>query len=134
MDAAALKEKERRTWTQVSPGWRKYDLELREFAAPVTARLIERAGIKSGSKVLDIASGTGEPAIPAALRVGAGGSVLGVDFVEEMLAFAREGGGQGRKRRVSQTGRGGARRPGGLLRRGHHALSGSCSCLDPPRA
>jgi SAM-dependent methyltransferase len=40
--------------------------------------------------VLDIASGTGEPALEAAERVGPAGSVLGFDFVAAMLDFARE--------------------------------------------
>jgi ubiquinone/menaquinone biosynthesis C-methylase UbiE len=40
--------------------------------------------------VLDIACGTGEPAIPAALRVGPGGKVTATDLVPEMITIARE--------------------------------------------
>lgn len=41
-------------------------------------------------RVLDLATGRGEPAIPAARRVGPSGSVLGIDLSESMLAMARE--------------------------------------------
>lgn len=90
MDAIAMKDKERKTWTDVTPGWRKRDAELVAWARPVTERILERARVGNGQRVLDIACGTGEPAIPAARRVGSAGFVLGVDFVEDMLAFARD--------------------------------------------
>lgn len=90
MDAAALKTKEHETWTRVTPGWRKHDPALTAWLAPVTAKLLESAGVSAGMSVLDLACGTGEPAIPAAKRIGAAGRVLAVDFVEDMLVFARE--------------------------------------------
>lgn len=90
MDQEAAKAKELENWTRVAPGWRKHDERFMVNTAPATARLLGRAGVRAGQRVLDIASGTGEPAIPAAERVGPSGSVLGLDFVEDMLAFARE--------------------------------------------
>jgi ubiquinone/menaquinone biosynthesis C-methylase UbiE len=59
-----------------------------ESASPLARSAAATSSAKSG--VLDLASGTGEPALGAAQRVGASGSVLGLDFVEEMLDFARE--------------------------------------------
>ncbi len=90
MDKDAAKVKERETWTRVTPGWRKYDAELVEWTNPVTAKMLDRARIGPGHRVLDIACGTGQPAIPAAERVGPTGTVVGTDFVDDMLAFARE--------------------------------------------
>ena len=58
--------------------------------APITQRMLELAEISAGSKLLDIASGTGEPAISAAKIVGASGKVVGTDLVDEMLEVARE--------------------------------------------
>ena len=52
--------------------------------------MLELAGVTKGHWVLDIASGTGEPAIPAARKVGQAGKVIGTDYVDEMLSFARE--------------------------------------------
>jgi ubiquinone/menaquinone biosynthesis C-methylase UbiE len=84
------KATQHQTWTAVAPGWKKHDQRLVETAAPAAERLLDRAGVKAGMRVLDVASGTGEPALRAAKRVGPSGSVLGTDFVEPMLAFARE--------------------------------------------
>ena len=83
-------DREHRTWRSVSDGWRKNDSRLRENADVVTQRMLDLAGIDAGHRVLDIASGTGEPAIPAAHRVGETGRVTGVDLVDEMLAVARD--------------------------------------------
>jgi ubiquinone/menaquinone biosynthesis C-methylase UbiE len=87
---AELKQREHTTWSTVAPGWRKHDQFLVRAAAPVTTRMLDVLALKPGQQVLDIACGTGEPAIPAAERVSPGGSVVATDFVEEMLVFARE--------------------------------------------
>lgn len=83
-------DREHNTWRTVSGGWRKNDARLRDSAAPVSQQMLDAAKISTGQRVLDIASGTGEPAIPAAHRVGATGHVTGVDLVDEMLAIARD--------------------------------------------
>jgi SAM-dependent methyltransferase len=83
-------DREHRTWRSVSDGWRKNDAQLRENADPVSQRMLDGARIAAGHRVLDIASGTGEPAIPAAHRVGETGRVIGIDLVDEMLAIARD--------------------------------------------
>jgi ubiquinone/menaquinone biosynthesis C-methylase UbiE len=85
-----LKQRERATWVSAASGWKRRDELLRKGAAPVTSRLLELAGISAGHRVLDVASGTGEPAIPAAQLVGPDGSVCGTDLVEDMLIHARE--------------------------------------------
>ena len=85
-----IKEREHRTWSDVAEGWRKNDEQLRRNAEPVTQRMLELAAISKGDWVLDIASGTGEPAIPAAHHVGPSGKVIGTDLVEDMLAVARD--------------------------------------------
>jgi SAM-dependent methyltransferase len=88
MDTKSLKQIQLETWTNAAPGWKRNDALLRGFTAPVTAHMV--AGLQPGQRVLDIASGTGEPALEAAARVGPTGSVLGFDFVAAMLEFARE--------------------------------------------
>ncbi|HEC29806.1 MAG TPA: methyltransferase domain-containing protein [Gammaproteobacteria bacterium] len=89
-DKYELKERERSNWSSAAEGWRRRDELLRKGAAPVTERMLELSGISSGSRMLDIASGTGEPAISAAQIVGESGKVIGIDLVDEMLAVARE--------------------------------------------
>ncbi|HWI72957.1 MAG TPA: bifunctional demethylmenaquinone methyltransferase/2-methoxy-6-polyprenyl-1,4-benzoquinol methylase UbiE [Baekduia sp.] len=53
------------------------------------ARAADLAQVGPGDRVLDVATGTGDLAIELAGRVAPGGSVVGTDFSEEMLAFAR---------------------------------------------
>jgi demethylmenaquinone methyltransferase / 2-methoxy-6-polyprenyl-1,4-benzoquinol methylase len=53
-------------------------------------RAADLAGVGPGSRVLDVATGTGDLAIELARRVSPGGSVVGSDFAEGMLARARE--------------------------------------------
>jgi ubiquinone/menaquinone biosynthesis C-methylase UbiE len=89
MNLVEAKEKQHKSWTLVAPGWGKHDALMRDWAAPVTDRMIALAGIRVGSHVLDIACGAGEPALTVAETVGPGGSVLATDFVEEMIGFAR---------------------------------------------
>jgi SAM-dependent methyltransferase len=89
MDKADFKAKEFKSWTAVVPGWKKHDESLRNNAQAVTARMLDLAQINVGSSVLDIAGGTGEPAIPAAGRVGPSGKVIATDWVADMVDFAR---------------------------------------------
>ncbi|MFZ0647016.1 MAG: class I SAM-dependent methyltransferase, partial [Nitrososphaeraceae archaeon] len=53
-------------------------------------RLVELAEIKPGSKVLDIATGIGEPALTAAKQVGNTGHILAIDISPRMISFAKE--------------------------------------------
>jgi demethylmenaquinone methyltransferase/2-methoxy-6-polyprenyl-1,4-benzoquinol methylase len=52
-------------------------------------RAVDLARVGPGSRVLDIATGTGDLAIELARRVSPGGEVVGSDFSEGMLARAR---------------------------------------------
>jgi demethylmenaquinone methyltransferase/2-methoxy-6-polyprenyl-1,4-benzoquinol methylase len=53
------------------------------------ARAADLARVAPGSRVLDVATGTGDLAIELARRVYPGGEVVGSDFAEAMLARAR---------------------------------------------
>lgn len=53
------------------------------------ARAADLAGVGPGSRVLDVATGTGDLAIELSRRVGETGTVLGSDFSEAMLEHAR---------------------------------------------
>jgi SAM-dependent methyltransferase len=55
----------------------------------VTESLVDYAGAKLGMHVLDLASGTGEPAISLAMRVGAGGQVTALDLSADLLEIAK---------------------------------------------
>ena len=70
--------------------WRQYDAIEALLTAPLSERLLDLCGLQRGMRVLDLATGRGEPALRAAARVGSEGSVLGVDLSGEMLRMARE--------------------------------------------
>lgn len=58
------------------------------FAEGFNGPLLDAAGISADAKVIDVASGAGEPALSAARRVGAAGHVLASDLAPLMLAGA----------------------------------------------
>jgi SAM-dependent methyltransferase len=91
-DAAKLKREQRETWDANAAGWQKWFGTLERAAQVVSNRLVQLAALKPGDRVLDIATGTGEPAVTAARVVGSSGRVVGVDQSPGMLRFARERG------------------------------------------
>lgn len=70
--------------------WRRYDADEARLTAGLSQRMIELAQLEPGMRVLDLATGRGEPAIAAAHRVGPSGFVLGIDSAPTMLAMAAE--------------------------------------------
>ena len=70
--------------------WRRYDSIESRLTAPVSERMLDLAGIGAGMRVLDLATGRGEPALRAARRVGPDGLVLGIELADGLLQMARE--------------------------------------------
>ena len=60
------------------------------IGAPLAVDLLELAALRTGEHVVDVACGTGVVAKAAASRVGATGSVAGVDLNPGMLTVAEE--------------------------------------------
>jgi demethylmenaquinone methyltransferase / 2-methoxy-6-polyprenyl-1,4-benzoquinol methylase len=71
-----------------------YDAMNRTMTAGLDRRWRERAAdraeLRPGERALDVCCGTGDLALELARRVGPGGSVVGCDFSEPMLARARK--------------------------------------------
>ncbi|MBO0684060.1 MAG: class I SAM-dependent methyltransferase, partial [Candidatus Dormibacteraeota bacterium] len=89
-DPAAYKDTQRSRWNAASEGWRAWSGLFERGAASVTAKLLELGEVGPGRRVLDVATGQGEPALTAARLVAPGGHVVGVDISPGMLAVARE--------------------------------------------
>lgn len=70
----------------MAAGWEKWNGLHRVQWRPVNDWLLRNARVEAGMRVLDIACGTGQPAIPACELVRPGGRVVAVDSDPEMLA------------------------------------------------
>jgi SAM-dependent methyltransferase len=80
VDTTPLKQAHRRTWASGD-----YPL-IAEMVQDVGERVAERAGIRAGQEVLDVAAGSGNAAIPAAR---AGAHVIASDLTPELFVAGR---------------------------------------------
>jgi SAM-dependent methyltransferase len=69
--------------------WQKHYSVMTEQLALVTNAMVEAAAPQPGMSVLDLASGTGQPALSIAPRVGVSGTVVATDQSEGMLRALR---------------------------------------------
>jgi ubiquinone/menaquinone biosynthesis C-methylase UbiE len=89
-DPNQFKTDQRQGWNSVAQGWKEWWQPIERGSQKLSRRLVELAEIKPGQRVLDIATGIGEPAMTAAKIVGTGGRVLATDISEQMLAVAKQ--------------------------------------------
>lgn len=90
LDPVKYKMEQRRQWGVVAEGWKKWWKTFEAAGQHVSDNLIDMAEIKTGYRVLDIATGIGEPAITAARYVGERGHVVATDQAHQMLLIAKE--------------------------------------------
>src|ERR1044072_521587 len=76
-------------WRESAKYWTQHSETIHQMFVPLTRALIERAGIRQGQKVLDVAGGAGEPSLTIAEIVGPEGSVTFTDGVAQMVETAR---------------------------------------------
>jgi ubiquinone/menaquinone biosynthesis C-methylase UbiE len=81
---------QRRNWAARAASWRKWHGKWAQQSLAVTDLIIRGAGIVPGMSVLDLACGSGEPALKIATAVGPKGKVVAVDIATEMLHVAEE--------------------------------------------
>ena len=89
-DAHHYKSFQRQGWNSAASGWKYWWQVIEKGAQMINDRLIDLAKIKPGDKVLDLATGIGEPAVTAAKVVGPQGHILAVDISSQMLSIARQ--------------------------------------------
>ena len=87
------------TSSKEEPGWGsqyrliatdKWKAKSAAMGKAVTEALVEYAQARPGMRVLDLASGTGEPAISIAMRVGSQGHVTALDLSADLLEIAND--------------------------------------------
>jgi SAM-dependent methyltransferase len=90
IDPKKYKVGQRQGWNSVANGWQKWWKTTETAGGNISRRLIELAEIKQGSRVLDIATGIGEPSITTAHQVGKSGHVVAIDISPQMLSIAKQ--------------------------------------------
>jgi ubiquinone/menaquinone biosynthesis C-methylase UbiE len=70
--------------------WRKWRADGRSWSQGVTDAVVTAAAVRPGHRVLDLASGSGQPAISLAKAVAPGGHVTATDMSAGMLKIAEE--------------------------------------------
>jgi len=84
-----ISEKQKESWNQFSPGWKKWDTEILDFMKPMGDEMIDLLKPKGSEIFLDIAGGTGEPGLSIAAKL-KGGKIIITDLANNMLNVARE--------------------------------------------
>lgn len=82
----------RKEWTEAetAEAWRKWSGPREMLARETTIAMMKLAEARPEQKILDIASGAGQPAIPFAKAVGPRGHVTATDLSAALLAVAEE--------------------------------------------
>ena len=89
-DPARYKDGQRTQWNQVAAGWQQWWPLFEQGAQPLSQRLVTLANLQPGQRVLDVATGVGEPALTAVATVGHTGHVTAIDQSAQMLAIAQQ--------------------------------------------
>jgi len=89
-DDLKTKSLQKAAWDDSADGWRRWWPAFERAAQVVNERLVTLARVRAGDRVIDIATGSGEPALTAARVAGSSGRVVAVDLSPGMLAIARE--------------------------------------------
>ena len=87
-DAAAYKRTTRAQWEDAAEAWHRWGPTIEDWLGDATRVMLDRAGVVSGARVLDVAAGAGGQTLDAAHRVGPNGHVLATDISPAILEYA----------------------------------------------
>ena len=87
-DPAKYKATTTEQWQTAAEAWHRWAPTLATWLGPSTETMLDMAGVRLASRVLDVAAGAGEQTIVAARRVGPDGHVLATDISSNILEFA----------------------------------------------
>jgi SAM-dependent methyltransferase len=86
-DPGAYKETTRAQWQDAASAWHRWDPVFDRWLGPATELMLDLAGVREGTRVVDIAAGSGGQSIAAARR---GATVLATDISSNILDEAAE--------------------------------------------
>ncbi|MBA0884009.1 class I SAM-dependent methyltransferase [Flavobacterium undicola] len=84
-----IREQQKDSWNKFSPDWKKWDTLIMEFLQPIGDEMIKLINPKENETVLDVATGTGQPGISIAAKIG-NGKIIFTDLAAGMLEIAEE--------------------------------------------
>jgi ubiquinone/menaquinone biosynthesis C-methylase UbiE len=90
MPVPDARETVRQEWISAAPYWRKWNHKLELQSQAATDIIVNGAQLAPGMHVLDLASGTGQPALTMAKAVGPTGRVIASDLTPEMVEAIKE--------------------------------------------
>jgi ubiquinone/menaquinone biosynthesis C-methylase UbiE len=86
----AMRAGQRQVWDETARDFSNAAAITAPASEFISRRLIALAHVASGQRVLDVATGAGDPALTAAQVVGPTGEVVGIDHAPQMLEAARK--------------------------------------------
>ncbi len=75
-------------WDTAAAAWDRHSGLIRTWLLAPTKAMLDAAGVRAGSRVLDVAAGAGDQSLDIAARVGVGGRLLITDLSAGILALA----------------------------------------------
>jgi ubiquinone/menaquinone biosynthesis C-methylase UbiE len=87
-DPVQYKTTTRQQWEDAAEAWHRWSPTIETWLGEATERMLDAAGVTSGSRVLDVAAGAGGQTLAAALRAGATGQVVATDISPTILSYA----------------------------------------------
>src|SRR5580692_10976075 len=87
-----FRERLRQEWTdeKTVAAWRKWHAQIAAFTRGATEAILESDHLRPGLRVLDLASGVGDPALSIAAKVAPTGRVTATDLGPGMISLAEE--------------------------------------------
>jgi SAM-dependent methyltransferase len=87
-----VREQLHQEWTgdATVTAWRKWHAQIAAFTRGATDAILETAQLRPGLRVLDLASGVGDPALSVATKVAPSGRVTATDLGPGMMSLAEE--------------------------------------------
>lgn len=89
-DSVEIKERVQQKWHTVAEGWHRWQPQWAAYSRALTEAIVQEAQIRPGMRVLDLASGAGEPALSLVQAVGPDGHVTATDVAPGMIATVEE--------------------------------------------
>ena len=87
-DPQLYKATTRAQWQDAAEAWHRWGPAIEDWLGAATERMLDAAGVTTGSRVLDVAAGAGGQSIAAARRVGTSGHVVASDISPAILEYA----------------------------------------------